>query len=66
MLQFPGHGFDLRADRIQQRAAHACATGERQPGAPRMKVLVRDLQPVLAGLDKVQAVIVTRSTSPCA
>lgn len=34
------------------------------PGAPRMKILVRDLAPVLAALDSRDAPIVTRSHAP--
>ncbi len=64
MLQFLGHGFNFELTEFTNVPRTPAQPAAVDPGAPHMKVLVRDLQPVLAGLDKVQATIVTRSTKP--
>ena len=64
MLQFPGHGFNFELTEFSNVPRTPAQPAVVDPGAPHMKVLVRDLQPVLAGLEKVHATIVTRSTRP--
>ncbi len=64
MLQFPGHGFNFELTEFSNVLRTPAQPAVVDPGAPHMKVLVRDLQPVLAALDKVHATIVTRSTKP--
>jgi len=64
MLRFPGHGFNFELTEFTNVTRTPAQPALVDPGAPHMKVLVRDLKPVLAGLDKVNATIVTRSTKP--
>ena len=64
MLRFPGHGFNFELTEFTNVPRTPAQPAVVDPGAPHMKVLVRDLKPVLAGLDKVHATIVTRSTKP--
>jgi catechol 2,3-dioxygenase-like lactoylglutathione lyase family enzyme len=64
MLRFPGHGFNFELTEFTNVTRTPAQPAIVDPGAPHMKVLVRDLKPVLAGLDKVGATIVTRSTKP--
>jgi catechol 2,3-dioxygenase-like lactoylglutathione lyase family enzyme len=64
MLRFPGHGFNFELTEFTNVTRTPAQPAIVDPGAPHMKVLVRDLNPVLAGLDKVHATIVTRSMRP--
>ena len=64
MLRFPGHGFNFELTEFSNVPRTPAQPAMVDPGAPHMKVLVRDLKPVLAALDKVHATIVTRSTKP--
>jgi catechol 2,3-dioxygenase-like lactoylglutathione lyase family enzyme len=64
MLRFPGHGFNFELTEFTNVARTPAQPAVVDSGAPHMKVLVRDLKPVLAGLDKVHATIVTRSNKP--
>jgi catechol 2,3-dioxygenase-like lactoylglutathione lyase family enzyme len=64
MLRFPGHGFNFELTEFTNVARTPARPAIVDPGAPHMKVLVRDLKPVLAGLDRVHGTIVTRSTKP--
>jgi catechol 2,3-dioxygenase-like lactoylglutathione lyase family enzyme len=64
MLQFPGHGFNFELTEFSNVPRTPAQPAIVDPGAPHMKILVRDLQPVLAGLDEAHAVIVTRSLKP--
>jgi catechol 2,3-dioxygenase-like lactoylglutathione lyase family enzyme len=64
MLSLPGQGFNFELtefSNVERRAAQASIV---DPGAPRIKILVRDLAPVVAVLDERHAPIVTRSASP--
>ena len=64
MLRFPGHGFNFELTEFTNVTRTPAQPAIVDPGAPHMKVLVRDLKPVLVGLDKAHATIVTRSTKP--
>src|SRR5690606_17876641 len=64
MLSLPGQGFNFELtefSNVERRAAQASIV---DPGAPHLKILVRDLAPVLAALDEQRAPIVTRSYAP--
>ncbi len=66
MLPLPGRGLNLELTEFSNVARTPAQASIVDPGAPHMKILVHDLAPVLAGLDKAGASIVTRSASPVA
>ena len=64
MLHWPGNGFNFELTEFSNVKRTPAEPSIVDPGAPHMKVLVRDLMPVLAGLDSVHATIVTRASAP--
>jgi catechol 2,3-dioxygenase-like lactoylglutathione lyase family enzyme len=64
MLRIPGQGFNFELTEFQNVERHPAAPSIVDPGAPHMKLLVRDLDPVVAALDSRGAEIVTRSGAP--
>ena len=64
MLRLPGDGFNFELTEFTNFKRTPAQASIVDPGAPHMKILVKDLAPVLAGLDAVGATIVTRSTAP--
>lgn len=64
MLRLPGQGFNFELTEFGNVPRTPAQPSIVDPGAPHMKILVRDLKPVLEGLDKVGASILTRSTRP--
>ena len=66
MMRIPGQGFNFELTEFtntQRRGARPRLT---DPGAPHMKILVRDLAPVMAAAKKRRAEIITRSDAPVA
>jgi catechol 2,3-dioxygenase-like lactoylglutathione lyase family enzyme len=64
MLRLPGQGFGFELTEFSNVPRTPAQPSIVDPGAPHMKVLVRDLQPVLEGLDKAGASLLTRSAMP--
>jgi catechol 2,3-dioxygenase-like lactoylglutathione lyase family enzyme len=64
MLQLPGEGFNFELTEFTNVERHAAQPSIADPGAPHMKILVRDLAPVLNALDRLGASIITRSSAP--
>ena len=64
MLRIPGQGFNFELTEFLNVERHAAEPSIVDPGAPHMKFLVRDLEPVMAALDARRAPIVTRPGSP--
>jgi catechol 2,3-dioxygenase-like lactoylglutathione lyase family enzyme len=64
MLPLAGHGFNLELTEFGNVPRTPAQPSIVDPGAPHMKILVRDLQPVLQALDKVGAPILTRTSKP--
>ena len=63
MLRFPGHGFNFELTEFTNVTRTPAQPAIVDPGAPHMKVLVRDLKPGSRGSTS-RATIVTRSTKP--
>jgi catechol 2,3-dioxygenase-like lactoylglutathione lyase family enzyme len=64
MLRLPGHGFNFELTEFTKTERKPAQPSIVDPGAPHMKFLVRDLAPVVAALDTVDAPIITRSSAP--
>jgi catechol 2,3-dioxygenase-like lactoylglutathione lyase family enzyme len=64
MLRIPGQGFNFELTEFRNVERHPAEPSVVDPGAPHMKLLVRDLDPVVAALDARGAQIVTRSGAP--
>ncbi len=64
MLQIPGHGFNFELTQFSNVERRAAQPEVVDPGAPRMKIFVRDLDPVVAAITKLGAPVVTRSGAP--
>lgn len=64
MLRFPGHGFNFELTEFMNVARTPTRPSIVDPGAPHMKIFVRDLLPVLEAADRLGAEVVTRSSSP--
>jgi len=64
MLQLPGQGFNFELTEFSNVQRNPAQPSIVDPGAPHMKFLVRDLEPVLSALDRRGASIVTRSSAP--
>jgi catechol 2,3-dioxygenase-like lactoylglutathione lyase family enzyme len=64
MLRIPGQGFNFELTEFLNVERHPAAPSIVDPGAPHMKFLVRDLDPIVAALDARGAEIVTRSGAP--
>ena len=64
MLQLPGNGFNFELTQFSNVERHPAQPQISDPGAPHMKVLVRDVEPVVANLRKLGAPVLTRSGAP--
>jgi catechol 2,3-dioxygenase-like lactoylglutathione lyase family enzyme len=64
MLQIPGRGFNLELTQFANVERRAAQPDVADPGAPHMKIFVRDLDPVVAAIAKLGAPVVTRSGAP--
>src|ERR1700730_13344066 len=63
MTQLPGngYGFNFELTQFSNVERHPAQPQISDPGAPHMKILVRDIEPVVAAVRKRTAPIVTRS-----
>src|SRR5499427_7407547 len=64
MLQIPGRGFNLELTQFSNVERRVAQPDVVDPGAPHMKIFVRDLDPVVAAITKLGAPVVTRSGAP--
>jgi catechol 2,3-dioxygenase-like lactoylglutathione lyase family enzyme len=66
MLQIPGQGFNFELTEFSNVARTPAQPEIWDPGAPHIKILVRDLEPVVTAIRKLAAPIVTTSRAPVA
>jgi catechol 2,3-dioxygenase-like lactoylglutathione lyase family enzyme len=66
MLQLPGQGFNFELTEFSNVARTPAQPQIWDPGAPHLKILVRDLEPVLAAVRTLGAPILTTSRAPVA
>ena len=66
MLRIPGEGFNFELTEFSNVARTPAQPQIWDPGAPHMKILVRDLEPVVAAVRKLGAPILTTSRAPVA
>jgi catechol 2,3-dioxygenase-like lactoylglutathione lyase family enzyme len=66
MLSLPGEGFNFELTEFSNVARTPAQAEIWDPGAPHMKILVRDLAPVVAAIGKLGAPILTTSRAPVA
>jgi glyoxylase I family protein len=66
MLRIPGEGFNFELTEFSNVARTPAQPQIWDPGAPHMKILVRDLEPVVAAVRKLGAPILTTSGAPVA
>jgi catechol 2,3-dioxygenase-like lactoylglutathione lyase family enzyme len=66
MLRIPGEGFNFELTEFSNVARTPAQPQIWDPGAPHMKILVRDLEPVMAAVRKLNAPILTTSRAPVA
>jgi catechol 2,3-dioxygenase-like lactoylglutathione lyase family enzyme len=64
MLQLPGQGFNFELTEFSGVARTPAQPQLWDPGAPHMKILVRDIGPVMAAITKLNAPILTTSRAP--
>jgi catechol 2,3-dioxygenase-like lactoylglutathione lyase family enzyme len=64
MLQLPGQGFNFELTEFSNTARTPAQPQLWDPGAPHMKIFVRDLAPVVAAVKKLHAPILTSSGGP--
>jgi catechol 2,3-dioxygenase-like lactoylglutathione lyase family enzyme len=64
MLNLPGNGFNFELTQFSNVERHPAQPQISDPGAPHMKILVRDLEPIVAAVRKHSAPILTRSGAP--
>ena len=64
MLRLPGEGFNFELTEFSNVARTPAQPEIWDPGAPHMKILVRDLEPVVAAVKKLNAPILTTSRAP--
>jgi catechol 2,3-dioxygenase-like lactoylglutathione lyase family enzyme len=66
MTQIPGngYGFNFELTQFSDVERHPAQPAMWDPGAPHMKFLVRDIEPVVAALKKLNATIITKSGAP--
>ncbi len=64
MLNLPGRGFNFELTQFGNTERRAAQPQISDPGAPNMKVLVRDLDAVAANITKIGAPILTTSNAP--
>jgi catechol 2,3-dioxygenase-like lactoylglutathione lyase family enzyme len=66
MLSLPGQGFNFELTEFSGVTRTPAQPQIWDPGAPHMKILVRDLEPVVAAVKKLGAPILTTSKAPVA
>ncbi len=66
MLRLPGDGFNFELTEFSNVARTPAQPQIWDPGAPHMKILVRDIEPVVAAVKKLNAPILTTSRAPVA
>jgi catechol 2,3-dioxygenase-like lactoylglutathione lyase family enzyme len=66
MLNLPGQGFNFELTQFSNVERHAAQPQIWDPGAPHMKFLVRDLDPVVAAVKRAGTPILTKSGAPVA
>ena len=66
MLRIPGEGFNFELTEFSNVARTPAQPQIWDPGAPHMKILVRDLDPVVAAARKLGAPMLTTSRAPVA
>ena len=66
MLNLPGQGFNFELTQFSNVERHAAQPQIWDPGAPHMKFLVRDLEPVVAAVKRAGTPILTTSGAPVA
>ena len=66
MLTLPGQGFNFELTEFSGVPRTPAQPQIWDPGAPHMKILVRDLEPVVAAVKKLGAPILTASKAPVA
>ena len=64
MLNLPGQGFNFELTQFSNVERHPAQPQIWDPGAPHMKILVRDLAPVVAAIGKLNAPMLTTSRVP--
>jgi catechol 2,3-dioxygenase-like lactoylglutathione lyase family enzyme len=64
MLQLPGQGFNFELTEFSNVARTPAQPQLWDPGAPHMKIFVRDIAPVVAAIKKLKAPILTTSGTP--
>src|SRR5688572_9371560 len=64
MLQLPGQGFNFELTEFSNTARTPAQPQLWDPGAPHMKIFVRDLGPVVAAIRQLKAPILTNSGGP--
>jgi catechol 2,3-dioxygenase-like lactoylglutathione lyase family enzyme len=64
MLNLPGQGFNFELTQFNHGDRRAAQPQMFDPGAPHMKFLVRDIEPVLERIKKAGAPIITTSGAP--
>ena len=66
MLRLPGDGFNFELTEFSNVARTPAQPQIWDPGAPHMKILVRDIAPVVTAIKKLNAPILTASRAPVA
>lgn len=66
MLSLPGQGFNFELTEFSNVTRTPAQPQIWDPGAPHMKILVRDLEPVLGAVRRLNAPILTTSKAPVA
>jgi catechol 2,3-dioxygenase-like lactoylglutathione lyase family enzyme len=66
MLSLPGEGFNFELTEFSNVTRTPAQPQIWDPGAPHMKILVRDLEPVVSAVRKLNAPILTTSKAPVA
>jgi catechol 2,3-dioxygenase-like lactoylglutathione lyase family enzyme len=64
MLQLPGQGFNFELTEFSNVPRTPAQPELWDPGAPHMKIMVRDIEPVMAAIKKLNAPILTTSRAP--
>ena len=64
MLRLPGNGFGFELTEFSNVARTPAQPAISDPGAPHMKFLVRDIEPVVAAVKKLGTPILTTSKAP--
>jgi catechol 2,3-dioxygenase-like lactoylglutathione lyase family enzyme len=64
MLNLPGRGFNFELTEFSNVPRTPAQPELWDPGAPHMKIMVRDIEPVMAAIKKLNAPILTTSRAP--